>query len=210
MSRGPPLLPDPVGQDLVGLAEPPSWAEIFGFRGPLELEIGCGMGGFALAYTQSHPGVQYVAFEWRKKWAREVHRRAQALNRQNLRVIEADARREVPSLFAPNSISVIRLQFPDPWWKRAHQKRSILQPRFASILFDKCLPGGYFDFRTDIEDRAVKMIEVLKGSGFRNEALGEGLSYADPGEPPSSRERRYLASGQQVYRARLYKPTIER
>src|SRR5579872_4585802 len=124
MSRGPRLLPDPVGLEWVGLPSPPDWSAVFGGAGPLELEIGCGLGAFALEYVRLNPGVRYVAIERRKKWARDVQHRATRRGLHNLRVIEADAREEVPRLFEPESLSVIHFQFPDPWWKRAHQKRA--------------------------------------------------------------------------------------
>jgi hypothetical protein len=60
MTRGPRLRPTPVGQELVGLTEPPDWKTVFGFDGPLELEIGCGGGAYALEYARTHPNVRYV------------------------------------------------------------------------------------------------------------------------------------------------------
>src|SRR5687767_9626985 len=115
MTRGPRLRPSPAGHELVGLTEPPNWAEVFGSTGPLELEIGCGAGAFALDYAQQTPQVRYIAFEWRKKYAREVQHRAEKRGLKNLKVIEADARIEVPRLFSPGSLDVVHLQFPDPW-----------------------------------------------------------------------------------------------
>lgn len=206
MSRGPRLLPQPVGQELVGLEGPPDWSAVFGFDGPLELEIGSGYGGFALAYAERHKHVRYIAFEWRKKWARHVQSLAEKKGLRNLRVIEADAKREIPVLFKPGTLAGIHLQFPDPWWKRAHQKRAILTPEFTKLLFDLTAPGGYFDMRTDVEDRGVQMIEALEAAGFHN-PLGPGRfhPYDPENDLPSSRERRYLAAGEPVFRARLIK-----
>jgi tRNA (guanine-N7-)-methyltransferase len=185
------------------LTEPPDWDSVFGFSGPLELEIGCGAGGFALEYTRRHPQRRYVAFEWRKKYAREVQHRARAAGQRNLKVIEADARLEVPALFAPGSLDTIHLQFPDPWWKRSHHKRAVLQPTFASLLRQLLKAGGLFDLRTDVESRAVQMMATLEEAGFHN-PLGPGAFHPfDPVEVPSSRERRYILNGQPVYRARL-------
>lgn len=199
-----PLRPLPAGKELIGLETPPDWEKVFGMSGPLELEIGCGAGGFALEHARRNPTVRCVAFEWRKKYAREVAFRGAAL--ANLKVIEGDAILEVPRLFTPGSLSVIHLQFPDPWWKRAHQKRSILQPEFTRYLLTLLQPGGRFDFRTDVEDVGVRGLKVLEAAGFQN-TLGAGVFHPyDPEEAPSTRERRYLASGQPVYRARLVKP----
>lgn len=201
-----PLRPSPAGAELRGLKEAPDWDLVFGSGGPLELEIGCGAGGFALEYVRQNPGTRLVAFEWRKKFAREVAFRAQKLGLTNLRVIEGDARLEIPRIFTPSCLSAIHLQFPDPWWKRAHQKRAILQPDFTRFLLTLLIPGGCFDFRTDVEDVGRRGLETLEGAGFHN-PLGPGVFHPYlPQEVPSTRERRYLASGEPVYRGRLLKP----
>jgi tRNA (guanine-N7-)-methyltransferase len=202
-----PLRPEPAGAAFIGLESPPEWGAAFGgATGPLELEIGCGAGGFALEYCRRNPAARYVAFEWRKKFAREVAWRAQRHGYANLLVIEGDARQEVPRLFTPGSLDVIHLQFPDPWWKRAHQRRAILQAEFTPLLLTLLKPGGRFDFRTDVEERARAGLALLEASGFQN-PLGPGVFHpADPEEVPSTRERRYLMTGQSVFRARLVKP----
>lgn len=202
-----PLRPTPTGAEFLGLEKPPDWVAAFGgSTGPLELEIGCGAGGFALEYARRNPGVRYIAFEWRKKYAREVAHRAEKHGLKNLKVIEGDARMEVPRLFTPGSLAWIHLQFPDPWWKRAHQKRAILQPDFAAFMLTLLGPGGRFDFRTDVEDVGVRGLKALEEAGFVN-PLGRGVFHPyDPEEAPSTRERRYLASGEPVFRARLAKP----
>lgn len=188
------------------MKSPPDWAEVFGGEGPLELEIGCGAGGFAVEYARRNPTVRFVAFEWRKKYAREVAYRAQKHRVENLRVIEGDAKLEVPRLFRPGTLACIHLQFPDPWWKRAHQKRAILTPVFTKVLFDLIEPGGGFDLRTDVEDRAREMLTALERAGFVN-PLGAGAFHpALPDEVPSTRERRYLITGEPVFRARLVRP----
>lgn len=201
-----PLRPQPAGHEFVDLKAPPDWAQVFGSTGPLELEIGCGAGGFALNHAKKFPEIRLVAFEWRKKFAREVAFRAIKNGVTNLRVIEADARTEIPLIFTPGSLSVIHVQFPDPWWKRAHFKRAVVQPEFSRFLFTLLKSGGRFDMRTDVADRALQMLAILEGAGFVN-PLGPGVFHPhDPEEVPSTRERRYLASGEPVYRARLIRP----
>ena len=201
-----PLRPQPAGHEFVDLKTPPDWEVVFGPNGPLELEIGCGAGGFALNYAKAFPQVRLVAFEWRKKFAREVAFRALKNGVANLRVIEADARTEIPRIFTPGSLAAIHVQFPDPWWKRAHFKRAVVQPEFARFLFTLLKPGGRFDMRTDVEDRAKQMLAILEGAGFTNPLGPLTFHPYDPDEVPSTRERRYLASGEPVYRARLIRP----
>ncbi|MBE2253673.1 MAG: tRNA (guanine-N7)-methyltransferase [Myxococcus sp.] len=198
-----PLRPEKAGEDLAALTSPPDWDQLFGRAGSLELEIGCGAGGFALEHCRRDPSIRYLAFEWRKKYAREVSFRAQKHGLTGLKVIEGDARIVVPKIFAPGSLDVIHLQFPDPWWKRAHFKRAILTPDFTRVLLGLLKPGGRFDFRTDVEERARQGLAVLEKAGFHN-PLGPGVFHPyDPEEAPSTRERRYLVTNQPVYRARL-------
>ena len=200
-----PLRPEPAGAELLDLKTPPDWEKVFGRKAALELEIGCGAGGFALEHCRRHPEVNYVAFEWRKKYAREVAHRGEKHGLKNLKVIEGDAREQVPLLFTPGSLSQLHLQFPDPWWKRAHQKRAILQPEFTRFLLTLLQVGGRFDFRTDVQDVGERGIKVLEDAGFHN-PLGPLVFHPyDPEEAPSTRERRYLISGAPVYRARLVK-----
>jgi tRNA (guanine-N7-)-methyltransferase len=201
-----PLRQEPAGLSLRDKPGPLAWAQEFGREGPLELEIGCGAGGFALGYCQAHPEVNYVAFEWRKKYAREVLFRAQKHQLGNLKVIEGDAKLYVPKLFAQGSLRQIHLQFPDPWWKRAHFKRAILDPEFTLLLISLLEPGGVFEMRTDVEERARQMLATLEAAGLQN-PLGKGVFHPRlPDEVASTRERRYLVSGEPVYRARLVRP----
>ncbi|MCI0573727.1 MAG: tRNA (guanosine(46)-N7)-methyltransferase TrmB [Myxococcaceae bacterium] len=201
-----PLLPEPTGTELLELTEPPDWDAVFGMGGPLELEIGSGKGGHALAYCARFPERRLVAFEWRRKYARDTAEKAKQRGMRNLKVLEGDARRHVPLLFRPGSLSVVHLQFPDPWWKVRHQKRAIVQDEFARLLLERMVPGGLFDLRTDVRDRAEAMLATLEEVGFVN-PLGAGAFHPyDPEEVPSSRERRYIAAGEPVYRARLRKP----
>ncbi len=161
-----PLRPEKAGEALSALTSPPEWAEVFGSSGSLELEIGCGAGGFALEHCRRDPSIRYVAFEWRKKYAREVAFRAEKHGLKNLKVIEGDARAVVPKIFAPESLDVIHLQVPDPWWKRAHFRRAILTPEFTKLLLGLLKPGGRFDFRTDVEERALQGLSVLEKTGL--------------------------------------------
>jgi tRNA (guanine-N7-)-methyltransferase len=203
-----PLRNTVAGEAFLNAPAKPQWSHVFSQTGPLELEIGCGAGGFALGYCARFPNARYIAFEWRKKYAREVAHRASLKQLTNLLVIEGDARLEMPKLFEPNSLDAIHLQFPDPWWKRAHFKRAILLPDLTAYLLTLLKPGGRFDFRTDVAERATAGLAVLEAAGFQN-PLGAGQFHPfDPEEVPSTRERRYLVTGEPVYRARLFKPSL--
>jgi len=195
-----PKLPIPPSPSLPDL---PDWAAVFGRRAPLHLEIGSGHGGFALAFAEAHRGADLVALEWRRKFADWTRARAAARGLGNLLVLGADARDELPRLFRPGSLAAIHLHFPDPWWKRRHQKRRIVDEAYAAQLLVRLEPGGLLDVRTDVLERGLDMREVLEAAGFVNEAGPGRFSERPDDEIPSTREKRYLASGDPVFRLRL-------
>jgi tRNA (guanine-N7-)-methyltransferase len=200
------LRPEPVGREFRDSTVPVDWAKAFTQTGPLHVEIGCGAGGYALEFCRRDPTVRYIAFEWRQKFAREVAHRADKHGIANLKVIEGDAKSLWLKLFVPASIDVLHLQFPDPWWKRAQQKRAILHTQFISLLLSRLKPGGTFDFRTDVEARAREGLSLLESAGLKN-PLGPGqFRPREEDEVASTRERRYLVSGEPVYRATLTLP----
>jgi tRNA (guanine-N7-)-methyltransferase len=185
----------------------PDWA---GALGPaarnLELEIGSGHGGYALAFGARHPDRVLVAVEQRKKFASDLEERARGRKLGNLVVLIGDARLLAPRIFRAGSLAAVHVHFPDPWWKRKHERRRLVDDGMSTLLLRLLRPGGLLDFRTDVERYALDAVERLEEAGFDN-ALGPGrFADRDPDEIPSTREKRYLATGQPVWRLRLQRP----
>jgi tRNA (guanine-N7-)-methyltransferase len=182
----------------------PDWTERFGAAASeLELEIGSGHGGFALAFARARPDRALVAIEQRHKFARELAGKAEARGLRNLLALQGDARILAPRLFRAGSLAVIHVHFPDPWWKRRHHSRRLVDDRMSALLLGLLRPGGLLDFRTDVEDYALGAVERLEEVGFENEAGSGRFSDRPPDEIPSTREKRYLAAGEPVWRLRL-------
>jgi tRNA (guanine-N7-)-methyltransferase len=189
----------PIALDLL-----PDWRARFGAGADrLELEIGPGHGGFALAFARTHPDRALVAIEQRKKFAETIAGKAERRGHENLLVLHGDARVLAPRLFARGSLAAIHVHVPDPWWKRRHHARRLVDDRMSLLLRALLAQGGLLDFRTDVAEYAAGAVERLEAVGFTNEA-GPGR-FADPApdEIPSTREKRYLATGQRVWRLRL-------
>ncbi len=185
----------------------PDWRARFEERAArLELEVGSGHGGFALAFARERPERVLVAIEQRRKFAEELRARAARRGHANLVVIHGDGRVLAPRLFAAGTLEAIHVHFPDPWWKRRHHRRRLVDDGLSVLLFRLLRPGGLLDFRTDVERYASEAIERLEAVGFANEAGRGAFADAPPGEIPSTREKRYLASGQRVWRLRLRRP----
>jgi tRNA (guanine-N7-)-methyltransferase len=192
----------PIVRDLL-----PDWRARFGAAaGRLELEIGCGHGGFALGFARALPDRALVGIEQRRKFAAELAAQGARRGLSNLLVLNGDARLLAPRLFAAGSLAAIHVHFPDPWWKRRHHRRRLVDDRMSALLLGLLAPGGVLDFRTDVERYAREAVVRLEEAGFQNAAGPGRFAEAAPDEIPSTRERRYLASGEPVWRLRLVKP----
>jgi tRNA (guanine-N7-)-methyltransferase len=121
-------------------------------------------------------------------------------------VIQGDGRLLAPRLFREGSLAAIHVHFPDPWWKRRHHHRRLVDDRMSLLLLRLLRPGGLLDFRTDVERYALDAVARLEEIGFENEAGRGAFSAAPPDEIPSTREKRYLATGQRVWRLRMRRP----
>ena len=147
-----------------------------------------------------------MGIEQRKAFARLVAEKAARQQLGNVLVLQGDGRLLAPRLFAAGSLAAIHVHFPDPWWKRRHVRRRLVDDRMSSLLLGLLAPGGLLDFRTDVERYALDAVARLEEVGFRNEAGPGGFSEAPPDELPSTREKRYLEIGQRVWRLRLRRP----
>jgi len=171
----------------------------------LELEIGSGHGGFAVAFAERHRHRMLVAIEQRRKFAADLAARAGRRGLSNLLVVHGDARLLAPRLFRSGSLDAIHVHFPDPWWKRRHHRRRLIDDGMSLLLLRLLRRGGLLDFRTDVERYALEAAERLESLGFENLAGKGRFAEAEPGDIPSTRERRYLVTGQRVWRLRLVK-----
>jgi len=189
----------------------PDWAASLGPAArDLELEIGAGHGGYALAFGARHPDRVLVAVEQRRKFAADLLDRARQRKLGNLVVLNGDARLLAPRLFPEGSLAAVHVHFPDPWWKRRHVRRRLVDDGMSTLLLRLLRPGGLLDFRTDVEDYARGAVARLEEAGFEN-VSGPGRFAERPAdEIPSTREKRYLASGQPVWRLRLVRPAGSR
>jgi len=191
----------------LALSELPDWTALLGPRAAaLELEIGSGHGGFALAFARAHPDRALVAIEQRRAFAAALAGKAAKRGHGNLVALQGDARLLAPRLFRAGSLAGIHVHFPDPWWKRRHHRRRLVDDGMSTLLLGLLAPGGLLDFRTDVERYGHDAVARLEEAGFENEAGPGRFCEPLPDELPSTREKRYLATGEPVYRLRLRKP----
>ena len=160
----------------------------------------------ALAFARARPDRALVAIEQRRSFAEQLRARAEGRGLKNLLALHGDARLLAPRLFRAGSLAAIHVHFPDPWWKRRHGRRRLLDDRMSRLLAGLLAPGGLLDLRTDVEGYAEEALRRLEGAGLvREEGRGPPGRPLE-GEIPSTREKRYLATGQPVWRLALRRP----
>ena len=152
----PPLRLDPDAA-LAGL----DWAEVFGRTGRVEVEIGIGKGRFLLAAAEARPDVLHFGVEWANEYLRIAEERAGKRALENVRFVRVDAGELVRRALPESSVSAFYVFYPDPWPKKRHHKRRLIQPEFLTLAATRLRPGGLLHCATDWEPYAEQMLEVL-------------------------------------------------
>jgi tRNA (guanine-N7-)-methyltransferase len=143
-------------------------SEVFGRDGHVVLEIGYGMGQSLVQMAQAAPDKDFIGVEVHLPGVGSLLNLAEEAGVTNLRTYKDDAI-EVLKLIPDNSIDTVQLFFPDPWHKKKHHKRRIVQPEFADTLRRILKDGGVFHMATDWENYAEHMMEVMEAqSGYEN------------------------------------------
>ncbi len=146
---------------------------VFGRRAPCVLEIGFGNGDTLIELAAASPGTDYLGVEVHAPGIGHCLLGIDSRGLDNVRLIPHDAVEVLEYQLPPASLDEVLLYFPDPWPKKRHHKRRIVQPAFASLVASRLKQGGVFRLATDWEPYAQWILEVLNGMAeFRNAALG--------------------------------------
>lgn len=181
------------------IIDPMSW---FDSPGPFELEIGCGKGGFLLSRARANPRIRMLGIEWTAKYFRFAADRMARWGLSNVRVMRTDAKPFFMNQLRAGSVCALHLYHPDPWPKKRHHKRRMVQADFVDSAARVLAPEGAWLIQSDHEEYFAEMTALLDG----HEAL-ERLAWettgVDPGEGWSGTnfEIKYAREGRPIYRA---------
>jgi len=186
---------------------PLDMAQVFGRSAPLTLEIGFGDGDSLLQQASQAPERDFIGIEVHRPGIGRLLSRCHDAGLSNLRVCNHDAVEVLKHQIADQSLDCVQLFFPDPWHKKRHHKRRILQPDFAALVLRKLKPGGHFHMATDWLPYAEHMLTVMESRpGFVNLA-GPGKYSRNQGLRPLTKfEQRGVRLGHGVYDLRYQKP----
>lgn len=152
--------------------QPIDFSALFGNDNPVFLEIGFGNGESLASMAQEHPEHNYLGIEVHGPGVGHLLIRIESLGLENIRILRHDAIEVLKHCITTNSLQGLFLFFPDPWHKKRHHKRRILNPDFVTELGRVIRPGGFFHAATDWEDYALQMMAVLSAADtlFENSA----------------------------------------
>ena len=137
------------------------FANVFGRRAPVVLEIGFGMGETTATIAQANPGTDFLGIEVHGPGVGALLAKLDALGLGNVRVVRHDAVEVVADMIPMGALAGVHVFFPDPWPKKRHHKRRLLQPAFVHALAQRLAPGGYLHAATDWEDYAHEMLATF-------------------------------------------------
>ncbi len=180
----------------------PSWRfdalAAFGRVAPLVVEIGSGTGEAVLHYAAEHPKMHHLAVEVYRPGAARTVTRAHSRGLDNVRVLEADGRALVATGLPDASVAALHIYFPDPWPKKRHHKRRLVDDGFLADAARVLTPGGVLRMATDWEHYAEQMLAAASASDLVNAHSG-GWAPRFEGRPSTRFERKGLAAGRTIY-----------
>jgi tRNA (guanine-N7-)-methyltransferase len=178
--------------------EPLNFREIFGRVAPTVVEIGSGMGETTARIALENPAFDYLAVEVHAPGVGSLLKQVEESGVTNLRVTQHDAVEVLRDMVAPASLAGIHVFFPDPWPKKRHHKRRLIQPAFAALAAERLAPGGYLHVATDWQEYAEHVLAVLSQTpGLENTA--ESFAPRPTTRPETKFERRGLRLGHGVW-----------
>jgi tRNA (guanine-N7-)-methyltransferase len=182
------------------LPQPVDWRDVFGNDNPLALEIGCGVGDFVAQTAQDHPDWNFIALDYYNKGCLKTCKRVDELELKNVRVLRTEARRFVSERLCLGSLVAVYINCPDPWPKKRHRKRRLVQRPFVEFMADYLCPGGHFYFATDFDDYGTDVAAFMVGiPGVVNQLAPDPYRHDLPGYHRTKYMRKFMAEGKQVY-----------
>ena len=192
-------------QDII--IEPPEDDEIvdptcwFDTPGPFELEIGCGKGGFLLHRAMSNPSARLLGIEWANKYYRHCADRMARRGVANVRVMRTDAKFFVINHLPPACVSILHLYHPDPWPKKRHHKRRLVQLDFLEAAVRVLVPHGMWLIQSDHADYFEEIRRLLGDHPSFTEITWEDADvFGGPEWKGTNFEIKYAREGRQIHR----------
>ncbi len=182
----------------------PELASAFARAAPLALDVGFGEGGFLLALAQAHPEWNVLGLEIRPHLVEELNARAKAAGLGNAVAVLANANLHLHELVPDRSVAFVAVNFPDPWYKKRHQKRRVVNPEWLVGLEPKLVPGAELHAMSDYQPIAEQIRRTLEANPRFCNLDGAGtFAPASTTGIVTEREAKHQRRGEPIYRLRF-------
>jgi len=182
------------------LSSPAEWHTVFGNANPLVLEIGCGTGDFVVKTAEDQPGLNFIAIDYYNKGCYKSCRRIERHGVTNVRVLREEARQFITERIAPASLAAVHINCPDPWPKKRHRKRRLVNRQFVEFLLPYLAPGGDFYFATDFDDYGLDVAGFMPQVPEMTNMLAPDLYlYELEGYHLSRYMEKFMAEGKKIH-----------
>lgn len=171
---------------------------VFGRVAPTVLEIGFGMGHATAEIAQARPDTDFVGVEVHTPGVGALLKRIGEMGLGNVRIVQHDAVQVLEHMVAPTSLAGVHVFFPDPWHKKKHHKRRLIQPPLVALIASRLAPGGVLHCATDWQPYAEQMLEVLSAEPLLANTA-EGYAPRPDYRPLTKFEQRGLRLGHGVW-----------
>ena len=176
------------------------WEDSYAVSGPRVVEIGFGMGDSLLAMAEKNPTYRYLGLEVHKPGVGKLFAEVEKRGIENIKVFAEDAVRVLEESIPPQTIDLIQIFFPDPWHKKRHNKRRLIQPDFVDLLLTRLAPEGRLHLATDWQPYAEHMMAVLENNDNVQNVAGPQQFILRPESRPETKfERRGHRLGHGVW-----------
>lgn len=186
----------------------PDWQEIYDRNRPLHLDIGSARGKFLLDMAQLYPETNFLGIEIRRQLVDAANQARDELSLTNLHYLFGNMNSSASVLLESlpsNSLKTISIQFPDPWFKKKHNKRRVVQPDLVAILVDHLVEGGQVFLQSDIEEVAKQMRDRFASNCLLIQQHATTWLDTNPLPVPTERELYVLNQNLPVYRVLFQK-----
>jgi len=179
------------------------WNQLFGNSRPVEIEIGCGRGMFIIKRALENPEINFLGIEKSARFFRMFTERVVKSGAHNIRIMRTEAAYLMKKFVPVNSVKAVHVYFPDPWPKKRHRKRRLVNGSFFETVTRILLPDGRLFFATDFQDYFDEIVTIAPSCHGLKSASNEELSQqdVDPDTAATAYERKYLMQGRVIYRA---------
>jgi tRNA (guanine-N7-)-methyltransferase len=168
--------------------------------GPIELDIGFGRGLSLLERTDAAPDSRIIGIEVKTKLAYKLSELLKQRDLQKVTILCGDAREILKRAEPGRSVRRVAIHFPDPWWKKRHDKRRVIGEDLLTELTRLMTPGGELFIQTDVEHRAEQYVTQLRAAPGFSLATESGYVDENPFQARSNREKRAIEDGLPVWR----------